>query len=148
MKTTLKTLAIASLMGTVAAPVFAQTMDATMTCAEYKALSPEDQMTVASMAIAELDDSTAGSLVEGDAKASDGVGDETTAAEATDATSDQGSVIAGEAKAVEPTGGNTMASNMTAEPMDEAAMERFMTVCDQDLDATVADAAAGLDSTR
>ena len=149
MNLTFKTLAVAALMGTVSAPAFAAAhMSASMTCAEWKALSPEDQMTVAQMAIAEIDDGADGMSLEGDAKAVADTGGTTTEAEATDGTSQAGSVISGEAKAVEPTGGNTVASNMTAEPMDEAAMADFMTVCDQNLDAMVSEAAAGLDGTR
>ncbi|APE45020.1 hypothetical protein BOO69_17590 [Sulfitobacter alexandrii] len=119
-----------------------------MTCAEYKALSPEDQMTVAAMAIAEVHGGMDGMGMSGEPKAVEDSAGDTTAAEATDGAADAGSVIAGEAKAVEPTGGNTVASNMTAEPMDEAAMEAFMVACDQNLDAMVSEAAAGLNGTK
>jgi hypothetical protein len=148
MTSTLKALAIAALMGAVSAPTFAAAhMNSSMTCAEYKALSPEDQISVATMAIAEINDGANGTSVETDARASNtttGV----TAAEATDGTAVAGSVIAGEAKAVEPTGGNTDEANMTAEPMDEAALEAFMVVCDQNLAATVGEAAAGLPGSK
>jgi hypothetical protein len=146
MTTTFKSLALASLLGAISAPAFALTT--TITCAEYKALTPEDQMAVASMAIAEIDSGMDGMASDGEPKAvEDSVGT-TTAADATDSTSEAGSVISGEARAVEPTGGNTAESNMTAVPMDEAAMEAFMTICDQNLDATVSEAAAGLDGTK
>jgi len=148
MNTTLKSLAIAALMGTVSAPAFAAAhISADMTCAEYKALSPEDQMTAASMAIASVDGGSDGMSMEGSATATTTTTD-TTAAEATDSTSTTGSVLDGEAKAVEPTGGNTAESNMTAEPMDEAAMEQFMVVCDQNASATISEAAAGLPGTK
>ncbi len=144
-----KTIAAASLMGSVAAPAFAAAhMSTSMTCAEYKALTPDEQITVASMAIAEIDSGADGMASEDSPKAEQGTIGSTTAAEATDGTSETGSVIDGEARAVEPTGGNTAESNMTAVPMDEAAMQAFMTVCDQNLDAMVSEAAAGLDGTR
>lgn len=149
MKTTLKVLAIAGLMGSTAVPVFAAShMSTSMTCAEYKELTPEDQMTVAAMAIAEVDAGVDGMGTDGEPMAVETTGGTTDADEATDATSEEGSVIAGEAKAVEPTGGNTAESNMTAEPMDEQAMEAFMVVCDQNLDAMVSEAAAGLNGTK
>lgn len=152
MKTTLKTLAIAGLLGTVSAPAFAAAhLDmATMTCAQYKALSADDQLEVATMAIAEIDSGMDGAPSDGEPKAvEDSIGD-TTAAEATDGTSTEGTVEEnnGEAMAVEPTGGNTAESNMTAEPMDEAALEAFMAVCDQNLDALVSEAAANMEGTR
>lgn len=144
-----KTIAAASLMGTVAVPAFsAAHMSTSMTCAEYKALTPEEQMTVASMAIAEIDGDVDGMGTDGEPKAVEDSTGDTGMAEATDDESEEGSVIAGEAKAVDPTGGNTDASNMTAEPMDEAAMEAFMAVCDQNLDAMVSEAAVGLNGTR
>ncbi len=148
MTSTLKTLAIAALIGTVSAPAFAAAhLSPSMTCAEYKELSAEDQMTVAAMAIAEIDDGADGTSMETDSRASSTTTD-VTAAQATDGTAATGSINSGEAQAVEPTGGNTDASNMTAEPMDEAAMEAFMVVCDQNLDATIGEAAAGLPGTK
>ncbi len=99
------------------------------------------------MAIAEIHDGGDGMSMEGSAESTTTTTGET-AAEATDNMSSEGSVIAGEAKAVEPTGGNTMESNMTAEPMDEATLEQFMVVCEQNLDATVSEAAAGLPGTK
>ena len=57
MTNTFKTLAIAALMGTVSAPAFAAAhADTSMTCAEFNELSKDDQMMVASAAIAEIDD--------------------------------------------------------------------------------------------
>ena len=148
MTNTLKTLAIAALMGTVSAPAFAAAhMSPSMSCAEYKTLSAEDQLTVATMAIAEVDDGANGTSMESNAKATDSSTD-VTASVATDGVAAETSLSDGEPKAVEATGGDTMASNETAEPMDEAALEQFMLVCERNLDATVGEAAAGLEGTR
>ena len=146
MTNTFKTLAIAALMGTVSAPAFAAAhADTSMTCAEFNELSKDDQMMVASAAIAEIDDGDNGGSMGNSGR---DTGDTTTtttvtAAEATDDEPEEGS-LEGDLTAVEDTGGNTAESNMTAEPMDEAAMEQFMVVCNQNLDATVGEAAAGL----
>jgi len=149
MKMTLKTLAIAGLMGTVSAPAFAAAhMSTAMTCADYKALTADEQMTVATMAIAEVHDGMNGMAGDGEPKATEDSTGDTTADEATDDMADAGSLSDGEPKAVEATGGNEVGSNMTAEPMDEAALEAFMAVCNQNLDASVAEAAAGLDGTK
>ncbi len=145
----IKTIAIAGLTGSVSAPAFAAAhMSASMTCAEYKALSAEDQLTVAQMAIAEVSSGDDGMSLKGDARAVEDTGGSTTAAEATDATSEEGSLIAGEAKAVVPTGGNTDASNATAVAMSEADLKAFNLVCDRNLDAMVSEAAAGLPGTK
>jgi hypothetical protein len=146
MTNTFKTLAIAALMGTVSAPAFAAAhASPSMTCAEFNELSKDDQMMVASAAIAEIDDGDNGGSMGNSGR---DTGDTTTtttvtAAEATDDESEEGS-LEGDLQAVEDTGGNTAESNMTAEPMDEAAMESFLVVCNQNLDATVGEAAAGL----
>ncbi len=146
MTNTFKTLAIAALMGTVSAPAFAAAhADTSMTCAEFNELSKDDQMMVASAAIAEIDDGDNGGSM-GDSGRDTGDATTTTtvtAAEATNDEAEEGS-LEGDLKAVEDTGGNTAESNMTAEPMDEAAMEQFTVVCNQNLDATVGEAAAGL----
>ena len=148
MTNTFKKLAIAALMGTVSAPVFAAAhMSPSMTCAEYKALSTEDQMTVATLAIAEVDDGANGTSMESEATATT-TSTDVPAAEATDGVAEETSLSDGEPKAVEATGGDTVASNSTAVPMDEAALEQFMLVCDRNLDATVGEAAAGLEGTR
>jgi len=146
MTNTFKTLAIAALMGTVSAPAFAAAhASPSMTCAEFNELSKDDQMMVASAAIAEIDDGDNGGSMGNSGR---DTGDTTTtttvtAAEATDDEPEEGS-LKGDLQAVEDTGGNTAESNMTAEPMDEAAMESFLVVCNQNLDATVGEAAAGL----
>ncbi len=149
MNTILKTLAVAGLMGSVSAPAFAAAhMSASMTCSEFKALSPLDQKTVAQMAIAEVSSGADGMSLNGDAKAVEDTGGTTTEAEATDSTSVEGSVSSGESKAIEPTGGNTKASNSTAVEMSVADLRAFMAVCDQRLDAMVSEAAAGLDGSK
>ena len=87
MKTTLKTLAIAGLLGTVSAPAFAAAhMDmATMTCAQYQELSDEDKMDVASMAIAELEDGGHGGSLITETKNDGSEPSDISAEEATDA---------------------------------------------------------------
>ncbi len=147
MTNTFKTLAIAALMGTVSAPAFAAAhMNTSMTCSEYKELSAEDQMTVASMAIAEINDGgEEGSIVD-NVRANDDTSPDQTAAEATDGTSEAGSTV--ENLRATDTADDSASSDMPAETMDEAAMEQFMVVCDQNLDATVGEAAAGLRGLR
>jgi len=143
MTNTFKTLAIAALMGTVSAPAFAAAhADPSMTCAEFNELSKDDQMMVASAAIAEIDDGANGGSIGGSERDEDTT-TTVTAAEATDDEAETDSIV-DENSANAATGGNTAESNMTAEPMDEAAMEQFMVVCNQNLDATVGEAAAGL----
>tara|TARA_R100000935_G_scaffold11789_3_gene23520 strand:- start:25 stop:474 length:450 start_codon:yes stop_codon:yes gene_type:complete len=145
MTNTFKTLAIAALMGTVSAPAFAAAHTSpSMTCAEFNELSKDDQMMVASAAIAEIDDGDNGDTIEPTGARASDTSVDVTAEEATDGDAVEGSILDGEARDVEATGGNTVASNMTAEPMDEAAMEKFIVVCNQNLDATVGEAATGL----
>ena len=149
MNTVFKSLTIAALMGTVSAPAFAEAhMSPSMSCAEFKALSSEDMLTVATMAINEVSSGNDGESLEGDAMAVEDTGGSTTEAEATDNVADAGSVSDGEPKAVEATGGNEAESNMDAESMTEEDLEAFITVCDQNLDAMVSEAAAGLDGTK
>tara|TARA_R100000935_G_scaffold11789_2_gene23519 strand:- start:259 stop:702 length:444 start_codon:yes stop_codon:yes gene_type:complete len=143
MTNTFKTLAIAALMGTVSAPAFAAAhASPSMTCAEFNELSKDDQMMVASAAIAEIDDGDNGGSIGGSERDEDTT-TTVTAAEATDDEAEKDSIV-DENSANAATGGNTAESNMTAEPMDEAAMESFLVVCNQNLDATVGEAAAGL----
>ncbi|MGJ8546286.1 MAG: hypothetical protein ACSHWZ_12655 [Sulfitobacter sp.] len=133
-----KSAAIAGLMATVAAPAFAAAhLDpGSMTCADYKALSADDQLTVAQMAIAEVDDGMNGVAGDGEPKAvEDSVGT-TTAAEATD-----GNTTAG-AKA----DGNE--DYTTEESQMENALEALNLTCDRNLDAMLSEAAAGLDGTK
>jgi len=141
MKTTLKTLAIAGLLGTVSAPAFAAAhMDmATMTCAQFKTLSEEDQMKAASMAIAELEDGGHGGSMITETK-NDGTEPSTiTAEEATDAEETEDSLI-DETKAVED---SEEADEMANSEMEQE-MEDFAVVCAQNPDALVSEAAAGL----
>jgi len=143
MTNTFKTLAIAALMGTVSAPAFAAAhASPSMTCAEFNELSKDDQMMVASAAIAEINDGDNGGSIGGSERDEDTT-TTVTAAEATDDEAEKDSIV-DENSANAATGGNTAESNMTAEPMDEAAMESFLVVCNQNLDATVGEAAAGL----
>ncbi|NUH67018.1 hypothetical protein HTT03_17165 [Sulfitobacter sp. S0837] len=141
MKTTLKTLAIAGLTGTVSAPAFAAAhLDmATMTCAQYKELSDADKMEVASMAIAELETSDSeGSLIT-ETKNDGTEPSDTTAAEATDAEETEDSLI-DNTKAVE----DSEEADEMADTEMEQEMEDFAVVCDQNPDALVSEAAAGL----
>ncbi len=142
-----KTIAAASLMGSVAAPAFADAhMNASMTCAEWKALDAEDRMTVASMAIAELDDNTMGS-VEGVATATEDTGESVTADEATDS-AEQGSVVDSTTKSDEAREDGDMSEGADMARMTDEAMENFVVACDQNLDQMVSEAAAGLNSSR
>lgn len=149
MKTTLSVLAMAGLMGSISAPAFAAAhMSTSMTCSEYKGLGADDQMKVMMMAMGELHSNEGNMPSEGEPKATEDSIGHSTGDEATDSTTAEGSVSDGEPKAVEATGGNEPASNLHDAPMDEVAMEQFMTICDQNLDATVSEAAFGMGSTR
>lgn len=140
MNTALKTLAIAGLMGTMSAPAFAAAhMNSSMTCAEWQALGEEDQMTVAAMAIAEVEGGTdGGSLVDDGAKADEPMseGADTTEAEAD--TGDSGSLV-NDAQSDEP------ASEPANSPaVSDEAMQQFVAMCEQNLDAMVSEAAIGM----
>jgi hypothetical protein len=149
MKRTIKTLTVAGLMIAGAAPAFAAAhLNSSMTCAEYMALSQDEQTQVATMALAEIDAEVPAPVTDGEPKAvEDSVGD-TTPEEATDGVAEEGSVIAGEAKAVEPTGGNTEESNMTAEAKMQASLELLNATCESNLDAMVSEAAIGMSGTN
>lgn len=148
MTNTFKTLAIAALMGTISAPAFAAAhASPQMTCGEFNQLSEEDQATVASMAIAEIDDGYNGESFDDNARATDMSAD-VTAEVATDGVAVSDSIIDGEARAVEPTGGNTEASNETAEPTVVTATKQLYRICSLNFDATVGEAAAGLVGTK
>jgi hypothetical protein len=142
MKTTLKTLAIAGLLGTVSAPAFAAAhMDmATMTCAQYAELGDEDKMKMASMAIAELDDGGdhAGSMIN-ETKNDGSAPSDITAAEATDAQETEDSLI-DDTKAVE----DTEEADEMADTDMEQDMENFAVICAQNPDALVSEAAANM----
>lgn len=148
MTNTFKTLAIAALMGTISAPAFAAAhASPQMTCGDFNQLSVEDQATVASLAIAEIDDGDNGESMNDDARATDTSAD-VTAEVATDGVAVSDPIVDGEAKAVEPTGGNTAASNETAEPTVVTATEQLYRICSLNLDTTVGEAAAGLIGTK
>jgi hypothetical protein len=123
MKTTLKTLAIAGLLGTVSAPAFAAAhMSASMTCAEY--------------------------LEEGARADEDVNGDDqmkTSEEEATDGVvSTEGSVQADTPKAVEPTNSNMGDDMMSEDGPTAENIEELMLACDQNLDQMVSEAAANM----
>ena len=141
MKTTLKTLAIAGLLGTVSAPAFAAAhLDmATMTCAQYQDLSDEDKMEVASMAIAELEDGGHGGSMITETKNDGTEPSDISVAEATDAEETEGSMI-DNVKAVED---SESADEMVDSDMEQE-MEDFAVACSQNPDALVSEAAAGL----
>ena len=141
MKTTLKTLAIAGLLGTVSAPAFAAAhMDmATMTCAQYQELSDEDKMKVSSMAIAELEDGDHGGSMITETKNDGSEPSDISAAEATDAEETEDSLI-DNTKAVE----DSEEADEMADTEMEQKMEDFMVVCNQSPDALVSEAAANL----
>jgi len=138
MTNTLKTLAIAGLLGTISAPAFAAAhLDmATMTCAQYKDLTAEDQMKVAMMAVAEIDDGSNGVGGDGTPQATDDSEGTTTAAEATDGETSSGAKADGDE------------DNTTEESKMENAIEALNVQCDRNLDTLVSEAAAGLDGTR
>lgn len=138
MKTTFKTLAIAAVIGSASAPVFADGhLDmATMTCAQYKDLSAADQLTVATMAVAEIDDGMNGKAGDGEPKATDDSVGTTTAAEATEGDTSSGAKADGDE------------DNTTEESAMTDAIEALNLQCDRNLDTLVSEAAAGLDGTR
>jgi len=137
MNLTLKTIAVAALMGTVSAPAFAAAhMSTSMTCAEFKALSTDDQYKVAAMAIAEVDDGMNGVATDGEPKATEDSVGTTTAAEATEGNTTAGAKADGDE------------DNTTEETMTQEAFESFALVCDRNLDAMVSEAAAGLEGTK
>lgn len=138
MKNLLKTATVVALMGTVSAPAFAAAhLDmTTMTCAQYKDLSAEDQMKVASMAVAEVDDGMNGEGGDGEPKATEDSEGTTTAAEATDGDTTSGAKADGDE------------DDTTEEAMSESALEALNIQCDRNLDTLVSEAAAGLDGTK
>ena len=139
MNTALKTLAIAGLMGTMSAPAFAAAhMSSSMTCAEWGELSPEDQMTVASMAIAEVEGGADGGSLEEGAKADEPVSEE---ADTTEAEADTGTTgsLEGSAESDEPA-----SEPMNSAAVSDEAMQQFVAMCEQNMDAMVSEAAIGM----
>lgn len=121
MNNALKALAIAGLAGSISASAFAAAhLDmATMTCAQFKDLSAEDKLKVATMAVAEVDDGA------------------------------NGAAAAGTPKATESSVGDTTAAASTNEDSEmENAPELLDTICDRNLDALVSEAAIGMAGTR
>jgi hypothetical protein len=135
MTLTLKTLAIAGLMGTISAPAFAAAhMGSDMTCEEYNELSGADRDKVAMMAIMELNDS--GNPGDGTATATESsVG--TTAEESEGTASTEGSATAT----------STVPADDDATRMAEE-IRVLNRICSRNWDATVGEAAAGQFGTR
>jgi len=140
MTTTVKTLAIAALMGTLSAPAFAGGhMSTSMTCAEWKELGDEDRMKVAQLALAEIKTGDDGQSMNDSATATD-AGEGVTAAEATD--ENNGNATGAEATANE--------SPLTADEntISDDDMALFERTCASNLDAMVSEAAIGSAGTR
>ncbi|MFT6021956.1 MAG: hypothetical protein ACI9PY_000061 [Ascidiaceihabitans sp.] len=138
MTTFIKTAATAALLGSMSVPAFAAAhLDmATMTCAQYKDLSAEDQNKVAVMAINEIDDGMNGVAGDGEPKATEDSVGTTTAAEATDGDTTSGAKADGDE------------DNTTEESQMTNAIEAFNLQCDRNLDTLISEAAAGLDGTK
>lgn len=136
MNTTIKTLAIAGLMGTLSAPAFAAAhMDInSMTCEEYNQLGGADRDKVALMAVADLNTNAEGGSANAKAVVDDGT---SSATESTDSESLEGSATA---TSIEGAG-----DDMTR--MGEE-IARFNRICSRNWDAMVTEAAAGLIGTR
>lgn len=133
--TTFKTLAIAALMGSVAAPAFADGhMDLnSMTCEEYNELSGADRDAIAVMAIAELNDNA--EPTEGTATATnDSVGD----------TEEESNMAVSEGSATDTSIANAD-DDLTRYAEEIRVMNR---VCARNWDALVIEAAAGQAGTR
>lgn len=137
------TTATAALMaGATAMPVLAAKhadIDS-MTCADFRALDQDRQIEVAVMAIAEQEGG--GESMRESATAGTPTTDETTEAEA-DAAADT-TVVENEGTATATDGGD----DMERESVMEADMEALLRACDRNLDATVLEAAAGMDTQR
>lgn len=138
----LTTATAAILSGASALSAFAGShMDiSTMLCSEFQELDREQQVEVAAMAIAELEGG--GESMLDTAKAGDPETEETTEAEA-DATADT-TVVENEGTATATDGGD----DVERESVAEADMEALFAACDRNLQATVLDAAAGMDTNR
>ena len=129
----IKSAALVALMGSTAAPVFAAAHadPATLTCGEYLEMGMEDQKTTyAALAVAADEAVTTDPLTDGEAKAVEPTGDETTAAEADTSTGEP--VTDGEAKAVEPTGGNAASSMDETDADMEQEMLAMTNACEAD----------------
>lgn len=139
MKTTFKALAIASLMGTVAAPAFAggHLQLSSMTCEEYNGLGGADRDAVAVMAIAAMNDNV---------DPGDGTATATASSVGTSATESESSTTVasnnGTATATSTAGADDDLSRYAEEIR---VMNR---VCSRNWDAMVTEAAAGQAGTR
>lgn len=112
-----------------------------MTCADFQALDAEKQIEVAALAIAEQDGG--GESLRDTSKATEATGGETTEEEADDAP-DGGTLVENDGTAT-ATDGTDSADDET---VAEADMEALMAACDRNLDATLLEAAAGMDTQR
>lgn len=135
MKLTIKTLAIAGLMGTISAPAFAEAhMSSDMTCEEYNELSGADRDKVAMMAIAEMNETV---------NPGDGTATATESSVGTEAQESEGSASA-----------EVSATATTIAPADDDAarmaeeMRVLNRICSRNWDATVSEAASGQFGTR
>lgn len=136
MNRTFKTLAIAGLMGTLSAPVFAASdLDVnSMTCEQYNGLGGADRDKVAIMAVSAMNDNAEGSSMTSKA---------TTTGETKPAEESIGSAsVEGSATATSIADAGDDMSRMAEEI---AAMNR---ACSRNWDAMVTEAAAGLEGTR
>jgi len=141
----LKTTAIAALAMSTAMPAFAAAhLDVnSMTCGEYNALSPEDQNTVAALAVAEISGAT-GETVE----SNDGVATATAPLEGEAATESE----TGSSTTVADNNGEETATSTVPAGDDETEfaenVELLNLTCANNIDAMVSEAAAGMDGTR
>ncbi len=138
----LTTATAAIVAGTSALPAFAATdWDVSeMRCSEFRALDQEQQVDVATMAIAELEGG--GESMYDTSKAGDPETEETTEAGADDGT--EGTLVENDGTATATDG----EEDVDRESVFEADMEALFMACDRNLQATVLDAAAGMDTNR
>jgi hypothetical protein len=139
-----KTTAVAALALTTAMPAFAATYDiSTMTCTDYKAAPEADQSAIALAAVMELSNSSDATIADnnGTATATAPLEGET-AEESTTGSATTSADNNGEATATTtvPAG-----DDMTRFAEEIAILDR---TCDRNMDATLMEAAAGLEGTR
>ena len=112
-----------------------------MTCADFRALDEAKQVEVAYMAIAEQNGG--GESLRDTSKATTATGGETTEAEADNMVSG-GTQVDNNGTATATDGSDSM----DRETVAEADMEALYAACDRNLDATVLEAASGMDTQR
>ncbi|APE45021.1 hypothetical protein BOO69_17595 [Sulfitobacter alexandrii] len=136
MKFVVKTLAVAGLAGTLAAPAFAAAhMDvSTMTCEQYNELGGADRDKVAMMVLADMDSNTEGS--DGTATANQPADMETEEESNTSAS------VEGSANSTSIAPADDDLARMSED------IRRLNRVCSRNWDAMVTEAAAGLSGTR